>query len=374
MANANDGNSKKIRYAVVGLGWITQEVILPGFHGAKQSELVAFVSDDAEKAQELGDRYNVTEIVNYESYDELLRSGKIDAVYIALPNNLHKEYTVRAAQAGIHVLCEKPMADSVEECEEMIRVAEENKIKLMIAYRLHFEPANLKAVEIAQSGKLGGLRIFNSVFSQQTPEGNIRLKKATGGGPLMDMGVYPINASRYLFREEPIEVTAIGANNGDPRFSEVHEMVTAVLRYPEEKLAVLTVSFGAAPSDSYQVVGTKGELMLQPAYDYHAKPKMRLTIEGKDKKTKFDKVDQFGGEMEYFSHCILNDEEPEPNGREGLADIRIVQALLESMRTGQAVKLEPYEKATRPSEEQKMEKPFEKPEKDLVHAQSASGQ
>lgn len=368
------GKSKKIRYAVVGLGWIAQEVILPGFHGAKNSELVALVTDDAEKAKELADKYHVSETLDYDGYDAFLRSGKVDAVYITLPNHLHKDYTLRAAQAGVHVLCEKPMANTVEECKEMIRAAEQNSIKLMIAYRLHFEPSNLKAIEVAQSGDLGELRIFSSVFSQQVPEGNIRLKKSDGGGPLMDMGVYPINASRYLFQQEPIEVTAVGANNGDPRFREVHEMVACVLRFPQEKLAVLTCSFGAAPADAYQVVGTKGEMWLQPAFDYHTNPEMRLKIDGKEKETKFDKVDQFGGEVEYFSQCILNDEEPEPSGQEGLADIRIVQALIESARLGQPVKLEPFEKRARPSEKQKMEKKPVKPEKDLVHAESASGQ
>jgi glucose-fructose oxidoreductase len=166
----------------------------------------------------------------------------------------------------------------------------------------------------------------------------------------------------------------VGANNGDPRFSEVHEMVSAVLRFPEEKLAVLTCSFGAAPADAYQVVGTKGEMWLRPAFDYHAEPKMQLKIDGKEKKPKFNKVDQFGGEIEYFSQCILENREPEPSGKEGLADIRIVQALLESIHSGRPVKLGPYEKSVRPSEQQQMEKKPVEPEKDLVNAQSASGQ
>lgn len=365
---------RKIKYGVVGLGWIAQEVILPGFKGTKHSELTALITDDAEKARELGDKYNVTETLNYDRYDEFLRSGKIDAVYITVPNHLHKDYTVRAAQAGIHVLCEKPMANTVAECEETIRACEENNVKLMIAYRLHFEPANLHAVEVAQSGELGDLRIFSSVFSQQVPEGNVRLKKAAGGGPLMDMGVYPINASRYLFREEPVEVVGVGANNGDPRFSEVHEMVTAVLRYPNEKLAVLTASFGAAPTDSYQVVGTKGEMILEPAFDYHTKPKMRLKINGSEQESTFKQTDQFGGEIEYFSQCILDNQKPEPDGYEGLADVRIVQALIESARRQQPVQLEPFEKIARPNEDQKVEKKFVKPVKDLVNAQSASGQ
>ncbi len=373
-APGNEKNSGKIRYAVVGLGWIAQEVILPGFKNTKNSELVAFVTDDAEKAKELGEQYDVSQTVDYDGYDALLRSGSIDAVYITLPNNMHWDYTIRAAQAGIHVLCEKPMADSVAECEEMIRAADANNVKLMIAYRLHFEPANLKAIETIQDGTIGEARIFNSVFTQQVPEGNIRLKKELGGGPLMDMGVYPINAARYLFRDEPLEVTGVGANNGDSRFSEVHEMVTAVLRFPGERLATLTCSFGAAPADAYQVVGTKGELWLKPAFDYHEKLNMILKLDGKEKKRSFGKVDQFGGEIEYFSRCVLENREPEPSGAEGLADVRIVQALLESMRTETPVKLEPFEKRLRPGEQQKMEKSPVKPRKDFVHAQSASGQ
>jgi predicted dehydrogenase len=247
-------------------------------------------------------------------------------------------------------------------------------VKLMIAYRLHFEPANLNTIERVQGGELGEPRIFTSVFSQQVAAGNIRLKKDMGGGPLMDMGVYPINAARYLFRDEPVEVTAVGANSGDPRFIEVHEMATGVLRFPGDRLAVFTCSFGAGPADSYQVVGTKGELWLQPAFDYHVKPTMTLKVDGKKKRTTFDKVDQFGGEIEYFSRCILQNQEPEPSGYEGMADLRIVEALLQSMRSHQPVKLGPYEKRSRPGEQQEMKKSPVKPEEDLVDAQSASSQ
>lgn len=366
-------DEKKIRYAVVGLGWIAQEVILPGFKEAKHSELAAFVTDDPEKAKELGEKYGVTEIVDYDKYEALLRSGTIDAVYITLPNHMHKDFSVRASKRGIHVLCEKPMADTVAECEEMIRAAEECKTKLMIAYRLHFEPANLKAIEVVQAGTLGEPRIFSSVFSQQVAEGNVRLKRHMGGGPLMDMGVYQINAARYLFREEPVEVTGVGANSGDARFREVHEMASGILRFPGDKLAVFTCSFGAANADTYQVVGTKGEMKLEPAFDYHTELQMSLKVDGKKKEISFDKVDEFGGEIEYFSECIVNDAQPEPDGYEGLADVRIVQALLESMRSGQPVKLTPFEKKSRPGEEQKKEKPYVKPQP-LVNAESASGQ
>jgi predicted dehydrogenase len=371
MALFGDKRDKKIRYAVVGLGWIAQEVVLPAFKQAKNSELAALVTDDETKAEELGKKYEVPQTVGYGNYDGLLRSGFIDAVYIALPNNMHKDYTVRAARAGIHVLCEKPMADSVAECEEMIRAAEQNAVKLMIAYRLHFEPANLKAVEMIENGELGEPRIFNSVFSQQIADGNIRLKKDMGGGPLMDMGVYQINASRYLFQDEPIEVVGEGAKSGDARFSEVHETAAGILRFPGDRLAVFTCSFGASTADAYQVVGTEGELWLRPAFDFHAEYKLRLKVEGKEKEISVDKVDQFGAEIEYFSQCILDRTEPEPSGYEGLADVRVIEALLQSMRSGSPVKLGPFEKRTRPGEQQEVKKSPIKPQK-LVHAESAS--
>ncbi len=180
----------------------------------------------------------------------------------------------------------------------------------------------------------------------------------------MDLGVYPINASRYLFRDEPIEVTGIGANTGDPRFNEVHEMATGILRFPGDRLAILTCSFGAARADAYQVVGTKAELWLQPAYDYHEQLKLRLKTEEKDKETSFDKVDQFGAEIEYFSAMHpWTTRSPNLAGYEGLADIRIVEALLESMRSGRPVKLAPFEKKNRPGEQQKFEKSPVKPRK-----------
>ena len=146
------------------MGWIAQEDVLPAFAHAENSELVAFVSSDPTKIEALSKQYGVQHNYSYEQYDDCLNSGAIDAVYIALPNHLHCEYTVKAARAGIHVLCEKPMAVTEAECEEMIRAAGENNVKLMIAYRLHFDKANLEAVKIVQSGQIGDIRMFNSMF------------------------------------------------------------------------------------------------------------------------------------------------------------------------------------------------------------------
>jgi predicted dehydrogenase len=177
---------RKIRYAVVGLGAFAQSDALPAFAEAENSQLVALVSGDPTKRAEIAQQYDVPYTYGYEDYDDLLMSGNIDAVYIALPDHLHCEYTVRAAQAGIHVLCEKPMATTVTECEQMIAAAKTHHVKLMIAYRLHLEPANLQAIEVVQSGQIGAPRIFTSLFTQQTCADNIRLKKETGGGTLDD--------------------------------------------------------------------------------------------------------------------------------------------------------------------------------------------
>ncbi len=373
----NAGNNKrdgKIRYAVVGLGWIAQESVLPAFkNAAANSTLAALVTGDPNKAREIGKRYNVHDIVSYDDYNSFLASAAVDAAYIAVPNSLHLDFTARTAQAGVHVLCEKPMAATAAECEAMIRVCREHHVKLMIAYRLHFDPANLQAIQIVNSGEIGEPRIFSSVFAQQVEQGNVRLKKDLGGGPLMDMGVYCINAARYLFRAEPQEVAAFGANNGEPRFNEVHEMAAAILRFPGERLATFTCSFGASSVDSYRVVGTKGDLCLRGAYEYHDDMELRIAKgDHKERKKTIAKHDQFGAELLYFSQCVLDGRDPEPNGREGLADVRIVEALLKSMRSGQAVKLDPYEISRRPDETQKIELPPVKPPQ-AVDARSPGG-
>lgn len=365
--------NSKVRYAVVGLGWIAQEAVLPGFKNAtKNSELVALVTNDPDKAKKVGKEYDVAKTVSYDGYDELLRSGSIDAVYIALPNKLHADFTIRAARAGVHVLCEKPMARSVEECESMTQACQEHGVKLMIAYRLHFEPGTLKAIEIVGGGELGEPRFFNSVFGQQVPQGNIRLEKALDGGPLMDVGVYCINAARYLFRSEPEEVVAFGARiKNDPRFKEIHEMASAILRFPGERLASFTSSLGSASVDTYTVVGTKGDLRVSPGYGYHDERELIRTVDGKERKETFKRVDQFGAELVYFSQCILDDTAPEPGGLEGTADIRVIDAILKSMRAGQAVRLPQAEPTRHPSKDQKIELPPVKPPK-IVHAESPS--
>ena len=365
---------KKIRYAVVGLGHIAQVAVLPAFAHARNSRLTALVSSDAVKLAELGDQYEVPQNrrYRYDDYEACLRSGDVDAVYIALPNNMHCDYSVRAAEAGIHVLCEKPMAVTTSECERMIAAADAHSVHLMIAYRLHFEEANLKAIEIVESGQLGEPRIFASVFSMQVREGDIRLQEALGGGTVYDIGIYCLNAARYLFRDEPTQVFAYSAQKrDDPRFAEVDEMTTAMLRFPGERLATFTSSFGAADVSAYRILGTEGELRMDPAFEHSSSLVHHLSLEGKTRKKTFPKRDQFAPELTYFSRCIISGMEPQPGGYEGLADVRIIEAIYQSAKTGSAISLPEFHIPRRPTLDQEIHYPPAK-KAQLVHTESPS--
>jgi predicted dehydrogenase len=351
-------SGKVIRYAVVGLGHIAQVAVLPGFAHARHSELAALVSGEPEKLKKLGRKYRVPLTYSYEQYDECLKSGAVDAVYIALPNDMHREYAVRAAEAGIHVLCEKPLAVSVAEGTAMLQAAAKNHVKLMTAYRLHFEPANLNTIELVRSGRLGDPRYFNSTFSFQiTDPDNIRLQAERGGGAMFDIGTYCINAARYLFADEPTEVFAMAAKSKDPRFKEVDEMTSVILRFPGARLASFTVSFGSSTSGRFELVGTKGSVVLDPAYEYSSALEQTVTINDKSKDKKFPHTDQFGGEIEAFSEWVLGRRDPEPSAAEGLADLRVIEAVQRSVETGRVVKLGEFKKSERPRARQEKRKP-----------------
>ena len=205
----------------------------------------------------------------------------MDAVYIALPNSLHAEYTIRAAKAGVHVLCEKPMAVTVDECQRMIDACDEHGVKLMIAYRLHFEEINLKAVDLVRRGRIGVPKFFNSSFAMTVRRGDIRTKKDLGGGTLYNIGVYCINAARYLFRAEPTEVMAMSVNSGTAKLDEIDESTGALLRFDGGRVAAFVTSFNASDVASYRIVGTKGQLHVDPAYEYAEGLAYEMTVQWK---------------------------------------------------------------------------------------------
>ena len=359
-----------IRYGIVGLGHIAQVAVLPAFaHARRNSRVTALVSDDPTKLRELSRRYRVEGTYSYDEYDACLE--QVDAVFIALPNSMHAEYTIRAAKAGVHVLCEKPMAVTSRECRQMIDACRRHRVKLMIAYRLHFEQINLKVVDLVRRGRIGDPKFFNSSFAMTVRPGDIRTKRRMGGGTLYDIGVYCINAARYLFRAEPTEVAAISVNAAGAKLKEIDESTGALLRFEGDRVAAFVTSFNSADVGAYRIVGTKGEIRVDPAYEYAEGLGYELTVNGKTKRERIGRRDQFAAELLYFSDCILNDREPEPSGEEGLQDVRIVEALYKSADSGRAVRIPAFRRTKRPTGRQRITRPpVRKPR--LVKVQSAS--
>jgi glucose-fructose oxidoreductase len=324
---------------VIGQGHFAQTSILPAFANARGCELVALFSDDATKLRALRKQYDVEYALPYDQLSAFLETGSVDAVYVAVPNDLHAAFTEAAAGLGVHVLCEKPIAANGAQAGRMIAACERGGAKLMIAYRLHFEPANLQAMEIIRRGKIGEPRFLSTVFSQQVTRDNTRTQSVHAGGPLRDVGIYCINAARYLFRDEPTEVVALRATKpSDPRFREIDEQVSALLRFPGERLAQLTCSFGAYGRSEYQVVGTKGALRLSPAFNMRDLT-LEVEIDGKTTRRTFKRSDQVAPELEAFADCIRQDRDPEPSGREGLADMRVIEAIEASARSGRHIEV-----------------------------------
>lgn len=352
MAEAVVVRNRKVRYAVVGIGWISQTALLPGVEHTGNSEVVAFVSGHEEKAAKVGGKYGVKDLYSYEEYDKLLSSGTIDAVYLATPNWDHVDLAVRTLDAGIHLLLEKPMATSVTDCQRIIDASERTHAKLMIAYRKHHEPAMLKAIDVARSGKLGHLRYFNSSFSQPVNYQNHRAKNGYWAGPVPDMGPYPINTVRNLFGAEPVEVSAMGTRTEPERFRDFDDQVAVNLRFPGGRLATMLLSYSGAELDDFRIVGTLGDLYSSPAFSMTGGMKQVVTVGKHSSEESFRATDQFGGELKYFSDCIQRNRHPEADGEEGLLDIRIIAAVERALETGQPQKLEPYVRKLRPTSRQ----------------------
>jgi predicted dehydrogenase len=322
-----------INYAVVGAGWISQIAFLPGVAQSGNSRVAAIVTGDRAKAAQLAELHGVGTIVGYDGYDTLLASPTIDAVYIALPNDMHADYAIRAARAGKHILVEKPLAASEDEALAMIAAARDANVFLMTAYRLHNEPGTVAVLEHIRAGAIGRPPFFQSVFSFQQESSNHRLKAKAWGGPLQDVGVYCINAARHIFAEEPIEASAMAHRPDDyPRFGEVDATVAATLRFPSGGLAQFVASFGGAPVDNYRVIGTLGDLELDPGFKFETATKLRLRRDGKIVETPFPQIDHFGAQIAYFSRCIAAG--TEADGEEGLADMRALIAIEKACLTG----------------------------------------
>jgi predicted dehydrogenase len=337
---------RKLGYAIVGLGYYGLQTILPQFVNCEHSRVTALVSGDRTKALATATKYGVPErsIYSYADFDRIRDNPDVDIVYVCLPNSMHAEYTIRAAKAGKHVMCEKPMAVSVAECEAMIRACKTAGKKLMIGYRCHFEPFNLEAMRLAKSGAAGKIRYVRSEhgFVQGDPN-KWRLKRAlSGGGSLMDMGIYSLQAARYLTGEEPIAVTAReSTDRRDPRFREVEDMIEWTLEFPSGAIAGCQ-SMYSANQNHILLMGDKGRIELEPATRYDGN-KMWTGRDGRETAITSPPPGpgktQFAGQLDHLAECILDGRQPIVSGEEGLRDMRIVEAIYRSVREGRTVKL-----------------------------------
>lgn len=337
MTSSTDQNIT--RFAVVGTGQIAQQAFIPGLKQLPEAQLAAIVTSDPAKAEHFG-----VPGYTYEQYEELLDSGTIDAVYVATPVHQHAEYTIPALQMRIPVLCEKPMAPSVEDCQEMIDAAEKTGTTLQLAYRMHNDPFLVDLVELANSGKLGDLRTFTASFGHMINPDNHRGKQGFWAGPIPDLGVYPLNTVRNLYGEEPTTVFAIGAEHGDSEL-EVTPSVAVTLGFANGRTAQLTASYATVSQQGFTLSGSKGYVQTNEAFMWGDDAPLSYTVDlGDGPETKnYDAKDQFAGETRYFLQCVRDGVQPEQDGYEGLRDVRVCEAVQRSLATGEVQKLEPIE-------------------------------
>ena len=324
-------SGRKLGYAVIGLGEIAGHFIA-GVAQSQNSKITGLVSGDRAKAEAMAAKLGLSAdaIYSYADMDRMRDNKSIDAVYIALPNSMHAEFTIRSAKAGKHVLCEKPMAVSVDECEQMIAACRAAKVKLMIAYRMHYEPLTLEAIQRLRAGEIGDILAIESAFGFPIRPGVWRVsKKLGGGGPLVDVGIYCLNATRYLTGEEPVEFRAFASTRTrDERFREIEESLSWTTRFPSGIVASCNTTYGGAMPGFIKVSGTKGTLEMGPAFDYEG---IRLMVRGPgapvDKTNPERDPLQFTREADHLAECVFSDREPTTAGEEGLRDMRYIAAI-----------------------------------------------
>ena len=332
---------KKVGFAVVGLGKIAQGSVLPAFANSKSAKLVALVGRDQQKTAQLARKFHAGVGYHGDEYAECLVNPNVSAVYIATPPGEHAHLTVQAAQAGRHVLCEKPLAATVEQAATMVEACRENGVLLMTAYRKYYEPSALHLKELIQSGKLGRIDTIHTAFSELYVPGVSQSwlldKKLAGGGPLMDLGVYCVNTARWLVDENPAEATAQSWTNDTETFREVEEGISFRLKFPTELVVHGSSSYGATLSSFIFVQGTKGWASLAPVFPFDEVRQLIGKIGKRSFARKFKLIDEFTLEIDAFASAIQNKHAVEADGVEGHRDMIIIDAIYESARTKQPV-------------------------------------
>ena len=333
---------KKLGFAFVGIGGFAMNELLPGIRGCRYCRPVALVSGHPDKARKVAAKYRIDpkNIYNYDNFDSIKDNPSIDVVYVVLPNGMHAEYTVRAFAAGKHVMCEKPMANTAAECQQMIDAAKAAGKKLQIGYRMHWDAPTLACIDALRKGQIGSIQIIETAtgFNIGDPTQWRLNRKLAGGGCMMDIGIYSLSAARYLSGEEPTEVVAQTYRDAnDPRFKQVEQHCDFQLKFPSGVLASCLSSY-ATNLNRYVVHGSKGYCVLQPGQAYHG-VKLQMTKEHVLTPMDVPEADQFVGEMDGFALALAGNAPFKATGEEGLQDMRIIEAIYESARAGATVKL-----------------------------------
>lgn len=334
---------KKLGYALVGLGSLSEHQIAPAlFEKTKLCKLTALVSGKPDKAKAWAQKYGLPErnIYTYENFDRIKDNPDVDIVYVVLPNSMHAEFTIRAAKAGKHVLCEKPMAVSVKECDQMIAACKAAKVKLAIGYRLHFEPNNLEMVRLAREKTFGAVKVIETAagFPIGDPKQWRLDKKLSGGGSLLDIGIYALQAARYISGEEPVSVSAQWSITDPVKFKPgVEESVLFTLKFPSGVIANCASSYGCN-LNRFRANAERGSFELQPALNYQGIKGRSRSQEGA-KEWDLPVVDHFAAEMDDFADCVLNDKPTRVPGEEGRRDQRIMAAIYQAAASGKTVAL-----------------------------------
>ncbi len=332
----------RVGIAVVGLGSIAQGSILPAFANCKRARLSALVSRDKDKVAQLARKYRV---VGYGAgeYKTCLANPEVEAVYIATPQGEHAKYAVMAANAGKHVLCEKPLAATVEQSRKMVRACRENSVVLMTAYRKYFEPSTLYLKKLIEKGDLGRIDVIHTAFSELFVPGVSQKwlldPNMAGGGPLMDLGVYCVNTCRWLVDEDPVEVSAQLWRRDASRFRGVEEGVAFHMNFASGLVVQASSTYGAAASSFINVQGSKGSVSLNPAFPFEEERRLIGKIRGRSIERTFPVIDEFALELDAFAKAIRGAVKLEPDGDQGHCDVQIMNAIYESARTHKPVRV-----------------------------------
>ncbi|MBL6453923.1 Gfo/Idh/MocA family oxidoreductase [Belnapia sp. T6] len=351
---------ERVGFAVIGLGRIALEEVLPAFAQCKTARPVALVSGSPEKARLVAAQYGIRPeaVHGYAEMERLRDDPAVQAVYIALPNGMHREYTERAAAIGKHVLCEKPMATSAEDARAMVAACAKAQRWLMIAYRSQYEPTNRAVIALVRSGELGKLRFIEATNTQANGPGPQwrYSRQLAGGGALPDIGLYCLNAARYVTGEEPVELTATTLSpEGDERYREVEESVAFQLRFPSGVLARCLSSYGAYQDRMLRLQFERGAVTMPHAFDYQGQ---RLVVQRRvgDVPGEEERIirprNQFAQEIDHFAGCVRENRRPHTPGEEGLQDQVLMEAIYRAAAEQRPQHLRPPAEATRGPEPQ----------------------